>query len=117
MLNDIRILKILRQAIAGSSMPIRRIGFGFKDEPPRNFLDFEMSSSISFHGKSACRRFARKDFRAHASGLGGGQQCQEYKKSSPLQKLQGARNIHAVPPYFFFASRQKTRQVQSNPRL
>jgi hypothetical protein len=62
-LNGARFLKIYRKAKACSpkpirriglvsirridSMPIRRTGFGFKDEPPLNFLDFVMPLPIS----------------------------------------------------------------------
>jgi hypothetical protein len=45
-------LKILMQAIACSQMPIRRIGFGPKDELPQNFLDFMVSFNI-FHSSSS----------------------------------------------------------------
>jgi hypothetical protein len=37
---DIRFLKTSRQPLARPLIPIRRIGFVFKGEPPRNFLNF-----------------------------------------------------------------------------
>jgi hypothetical protein len=52
-LNDIRFFKILMQATACSSMPIRRIGFGFKNELLQNFLNFMVSSSIYYAQRAA----------------------------------------------------------------
>jgi hypothetical protein len=52
-LNDIRFLKISRRAIACSLTSIRRIGFGFKSEPPRNFLGLRgkrLRAPMSFRG-------------------------------------------------------------------